>query len=260
MIKTPIKKIRTVFTVKNKTVLTPHFIRVVFDIREDQMELLSCVCSGSNNKIFIPPQHCNIIYFPDRAREIDTELLATLRTYTNRKVDLQKRELTVDFVAHGDNGPAARWAINATAGDCLGIGIKQSDKPLVPDAEAYLLVGDATAVPVISAILEQLPEGVAVKVFLEVATREDEMPLISAATTDITWLHNPQPERGSSLSAVVKELTDVHPIPNHYVFIAAEHTTVKTLKDYFRVQLEWNPRLIYTAAYWRSGASEGTAV
>lgn len=256
----PIKKIRSVFTVKNKSFLTPHFIRVVFDIREDQLPLLSEVTSGSNNKIFIPPKGVRLIYFPERGREINSELVATVRTYTNRSIDLEKRELTIDFVVHGENGPASAWAINAQAGDCLGIGMKQSHKPLLPISESYLLVGDATAVPVISAILEQLAVGITAKVFLEVTEKSDELMLCSAAFVDVMWLHNKEPEKGSLLSSCIKQFQIDNPAQNNCVYIAAEYSTVKDLKAFFRVQLGWDPDFISTTAYWKSGASEEATV
>ena len=71
------QKIRSVFRMKDKKFLTPHLIRTVFDIDDHQAELLAYVRSGSNNKIFIPHS----------AEEHDV----SVRTYTNRKIDLETR-------------------------------------------------------------------------------------------------------------------------------------------------------------------------
>ncbi|KUY30496.1 siderophore-interacting protein [Elizabethkingia ursingii] len=239
------KKIRSVFTVKHKEYLTPHLIRVVFDMDDEQTELLAGVRSESNNKIFIPVN--------DGVQE------SMVRTYTNRKIDLDKKELIIDFVAHGDNGPASAWALNTKAGDHLGIGMKESLRPLVPEADSYLLAGDATALPVISAILEQLPAEATAKVFLEVPTKEDELILCSAAYVETEWLHNSAPEQGSNLAEEVRAFEFPEEDMKKYVYIAAEYTTVKDLRSYYRTDKGWNPREMYACSYWKAGASEDEA-
>lgn len=237
------KKIRSVFIIKNKQYLTPHLIRVIFEIDENQAELLANVRSGSNNKIFIP------------AEEGSSPLI---RTYTNRKIDLENRELSIDFVAHGDNGPASAWALQANPGDSLEIGMKESTKPLVPDADFYLLAGDATALPVICAIAEQFPPYVSAKILLEVAGKEDELILCSAADISIEWLHNPHPEKGSRLSEAVKSVQFPPGVLKEYVYIAAEYTTVHELRNYFKTTLEWDPHGLYICSYWKAGKAENS--
>lgn len=234
------KKIRSVFTVKKKLFITLHLIRVIFDIDEKQAELLANVKPGSNNKIFIPTE----------------ENITLIRTYTNRKIDLEEKELSVDFVAHGDNGPASAWALKAKPGDLLEIGMKESSKPLVPNADFYLLAGDATALPVICAIAEQFPSYVRAKIILEVADKEDELILCSAADLSVEWLHNPHPEQGSKLAEAVKSVHFPPGILKEYVYIAAEYSTVHELRTYFRTTLEWDPHGMYICSYWKAGQAE----
>lgn len=238
------RKIRSVFIVKNKKFITPHLIRVVFEIDESQAELLASVHSGSNNKIFIPS-----------SSEDSNEPL--VRTYTNRKIDLKNRELTVDFVSHGDHAPASAWALKTVPGDSLEIGMKESTRPLVPDADFYLLVGDATALPVICSIVEQLPSYVAAKVILEVHGKEDELVLCSAADISMEWLHNSQPEKGSRLAEYTRKVVFPPGVLKEYVYIAAEYTTVRELRDYFKGTLQWDSHGIYACSYWKAGQSEG---
>ncbi len=251
----PTKKIRSVFTVKRKEFITPHLIRVVFKISDEQIGLLPMMQEGANNKIFIPPKNVGLIYFPEKSLH-GAELTAVSRTYTNRKIDFQKKELTIDFVVHGENGPASAWAIHAQPGDPLGIGMKQSNKPLIPKADRYLFVGDATALPAISAILEHLPARVQVNAVLEVYSKKDEMLLCTAADLEIEWLHNPNPEKGSKLAEKVRMFDFANFNQKSYIYIAAEYTTVKELRHYFRQDLQWNQHLIYTCSYWKSGISE----
>ena len=44
-----------------------------------------------------------------------------LRNYTVRRFDPAALELDVDFVLHGDDGPASAWALRAAPGDVIGV-------------------------------------------------------------------------------------------------------------------------------------------
>ncbi|MBP1163899.1 NADPH-dependent ferric siderophore reductase [Chryseobacterium sp. PvR013] len=235
------KKIRSAFIVKNKQYLTPHLIRVIFEIDDKQAELLANVGSGSNNKIFIPTEEDGV---------------SLVRTYTNRKIDLENRELTIDFVVHGDNGPASAWALKACTGDVLEVGMKESTRPLIPDADFYLLAGDATALPVIFAIAEQFPSYVSAKILLEISGKEDELILCSAADISVEWLHNPHPEKGSMLAEMVKSVQFPSGVLKEYAYIAAEYTTVHELRTYFKTTLDWDPHGMYICSYWKAGQAE----
>src|SRR5580693_7827586 len=64
------------------------------------------------------------------------------RTYTLRRADPQRRELTIDFVVHGDEGIAAPWAAHAEPGALLTMsGAGGAYRP-DPDSDWHLLAGD----------------------------------------------------------------------------------------------------------------------
>ncbi|MDR6785630.1 NADPH-dependent ferric siderophore reductase [Pedobacter africanus] len=235
------KIIRSVFSVAEKKYLTPHYIRILFAMTETQMEDFRNITIGANNKIFIPVKGA-------------AEEVTLRRTYTTRNIDWKTQTLWIDFVAHGDNSPASAWAINAQKGDTLEIAMKDSKRPLVPERDNYLLIGDMTAMPVIAAILEQLPAHAKAEVILEVYHNQDEMNLVSKADVTLTWLHNRELDHSSRLADTVK--SNPLPLSHSFVFIAAESDAVKELKTYFRDKHSWGKENCSITSYWKRGRSE----
>jgi NADPH-dependent ferric siderophore reductase len=138
---------------------------------------------------------------------MDPSVRGSMRTYTVRKarLDAVYPEIDVDFVMHfdadGHGGPAANWARNAKPGDSITIIGPNNRAAQCYTAEIYggiewrpgmaqrvLLAGDETAVPAISAILENLPAYMTGHAFLEVPQAGDFLDLTTAADIDITWL------------------------------------------------------------------------
>ena len=64
--------------------------------------------------------------------------------------------------------------------------MKPKNKPLYPLVDNFLLVGDATAIPVLGAILESLPSGSTVQCIIEVYGKEDEQDLQTEATINFS--------------------------------------------------------------------------
>jgi NADPH-dependent ferric siderophore reductase len=242
--------VRSVFTVKERILMTPHYIRVKFAMSDEQMELFSNVRIGANNKIFIPQPETKRVIFPDEVNQG----ASTRRTYTTRHIDYIHREIWIDFVAHGDNGPASYWANRARTGSVLGIAMKTGNRPLFPDVNEYLFVGDHTALPVISVMLEQLPPGSRAKAIIEIFGREDELKLTSAANLDVEWIYNPDHREESRLAKLVRNT--VLPAGNRFCFVAAEYGTAKELKKYFREELAWVQEEYSVVSYWKKGESE----
>jgi NADPH-dependent ferric siderophore reductase len=247
------KVLPSVYKVKEKYFLSPHYIRVIFSTSEAQMGLLAHAQIGGNNKIFVPRGGVVEDQFVSGIIA-NQELVSIRRTYTNRHIDLRRKELWIDFVAHGDNGPASAWAQRAATGDLLGIAVKPGNKPLLPEADEYLLVGDSTALPVIGAMLALMPKDVRVKAIIEVFGEEDEIQLVCRASLELQWLHNPHPEKESSLASLVRETA--LPSGSRYAFVAAEAETTKKLKTFFKDEQGWLQNEFRAVSYWKKGESE----
>ncbi|MGM0855762.1 MAG: siderophore-interacting protein [Pseudomonadota bacterium] len=120
------------------------------------------------------------------------------RTYTIRALRPEQAEVDVEFVLHGDNGPASRWAMRARPGDRLAMtapaanaeGPKLGYEWKPPQGvRRILIIADETALPAAAGILEtldELPLKPRVEALFEVPRRDDAQPLPQAAK--LHWL------------------------------------------------------------------------
>lgn len=256
------KTIRAELKVKKKEWLTPHYIRVT--LTGADVPLIANTTVGVNNKILIPPKGLNKIYFPEFDYEKGewipqpAEVRPIVRTYTHRGIDLDANEIWIDFVAHGEEGPASAWALHASEGDVLGLLMRDGKTELYPAADWYLLVGDATAIPVLGAILESLPVKAKATCVIEVHGKADEQQFQTVANVEQVWLHNAAPQKGSVLADFVAGLS--LPEGSRFAYIAAEFATVKALRTYLRKHRNWKREELYAYSYWKAGVAEDKSV
>lgn len=251
-----------VFSLKHKEYITPNYIRITLTGDVSDFENTTI---GDNNKIFIPPVGVNEVHFPvfDRDQNQwnypEKEVAPSVRTYTHRAIDVENNELVIEFVNHGENGPASAWALNAKIGDKLGVGMRTEAKELYPqNLQWYLLVGDATAIPVLVAILETLPKSAKGVCIIEVPTKADEQFLKTDADIDFIWLHNEHPENGSELAETVKKVEI--PQTDKFGYVACEYASVKEIRNYLRKDLGWLANELNAYSYWKAGVAEDKSV
>lgn len=246
---------------KEKQYITPHYIRATFTT--DDIALFSETTIGVNNKIFIPPAGVKEVYFPEFDLTTgkwllpDAEVCPKIRTYTHRGINLEKKEMIIDFVAHGENGPASAWITNAKPGDEIGVTMWTAKTDLYPAADWYLLAGDATAIPVLSVILETLPETATGIALIEVNGKEDEQDIFTKANIEIKWIHTPHPEQGSQLAKELREISIPEPEEKtRFGYVAAEFSAVKAIRSYLRNEMFWERYEYYAYSYWKAGVAE----
>ncbi|GAA4476224.1 siderophore-interacting protein [Rhodococcus olei] len=233
-------------TVLRTEYVTPHLVRVHL--------------GGPGFDEFVPNGHTDAyvkLVFGSDAEPV-------LRTYTVRRIDDGNREIAIDFVVHGDEGIAGRWAAAASAGDELRLRGPGGAYAPRTEADWHLLAGDESAVPAIATALEALPAGARAQVFVEVAGPDDEVELRTTADAAVTWIHrggganevgDDRAGDNAPLIAAVRA-ADWWPGQPH-VFVHGEaHTVMHGLRPYLRkergVPAEWAS----ISGYWRRGRTE----
>lgn len=259
------------FEVVRTDELTPHLIRVVlggkgfdaFTPKDFTDAYVKLVFAKDGTDVAALPQPLTL----DSFNALPAEDRPTIRTYTVRRVDADRREIWIDFVVHGDHGVAGPWAASATPGQPAYLTSPNGAYAPDPAADWHLFAGDEAAVPAISTALEALPDNAIGKVFIEVAGPEDEVALSAPPGVEVRWIYRggradlvPEDAAGdhAPLVAAVKEATW---LPGQVqVFIHGEAQTVMhSLRPYIRkergVDAKWASSI---SGYWRRGRTEET--
>ncbi|MFF2405413.1 siderophore-interacting protein [Streptomyces sp. NPDC058092] len=178
-----------------------------------------------------------------------------MRSFTVRAFDRRLGLMTVDFVLHGDEGPAARWGRAARLGDVLGmVGPSSMYARPLPAADWLLLAGDETALPAIGTLLESLPAGARAVVYAEVADEAEERVLDSPGEVTVHWVRR---DRGETLTDAVRvaEL----PAGAGAAWLAGEAGAVRALRRHL-VEERGLPRAaVEFSGYWRASLSQDDA-
>jgi NADPH-dependent ferric siderophore reductase len=180
------------------------------------------------------------------------------RRYTIRSLDRERHVAVIDVVMHG-GGPGEDWIAAAKPGDTVqGIAPRGKIFP-AQDVDWHLFVGDESAIPMVSAMIESLPATVAAVVVLEVPESADQQPIEGAGPVYTTWLPRDGQAPGDA-KALVKAASEVDlPTGRGHAYLCAEAKVVLALRDVLQTRgLE--PQQISPKAYWglgRSNANHG---
>lgn len=176
-----------------------------------------------------------------------------LRNYTVREFRPADRELDIDFVVHGTEGPASRFALTAEGGDHVALLDQGIGWEPAADAGWFLLVGDETALPAVAGILRDLPadaRGVAV---VEVADAADMPDLRAPAGFTVHRLVRKAGARPGALAlATVPDLELPPGTPT--AFIAGEQAMAAGLRRWL-VRDGVPKRNVVFTGYWRVAKS-----
>lgn len=203
-----------------KTRLSPHLTRLTF--AGEEVAAMKTGGPDQRIKIFFPNEAGEPSALPDRPdwysiyREVEPKLRAPMRTYTIRHLRAEQQEVDVDFVLHGETGPASRWALHAAPGDRVQMAAPNALYQGAPtgcewnppaDLERLLLIADETALPAVAGILDELarlPKPPRTEAHLEIPYADDKIPLTSWPELDIHWLPREGASAGTMMMAAIR--------------------------------------------------------
>lgn len=234
--------------------LTPHMQRVVLG-GAGLSSFAADTCTDHYVKLLFPSGGATYPEPFDMERireEFPREQWPVTRTYTVRHWDAEHREMTLDFVIHGDEGLAGPWAKRVRPGEeihFMGPGGAYAPDPA---ADWHLLAGDESALPAIARSLEALPDGARAFAFVEVEGREEEQKIDS--DVEVVWLHRAGRPVGQALVEAVRALE--FPEGRLHAFVHGEAACVKDLRRYLRLEREVPREDLSISGYWRLGHNE----
>ncbi|MFJ2488917.1 siderophore-interacting protein [Pseudomonas sp. NPDC087639] len=188
-----------------KTQLTPHMMRITLSgppvnematwAPDQRVKLFFPAADGSQSRL----SQSEGWYARFRAMLADRR--PAMRTYTIRHLRASQGEVDIDFVLHGETGPASRWALRAQPGESMQI-LAPDSHFSAQDAGGFewkppqvlkqvLLVADATALPAAMGILDELAvlaEPPQVQAFFEVDSAQDMLAVPHWPGLSVQWL------------------------------------------------------------------------
>ncbi len=225
-------------------------IRVTF--AGPELAGISQGCEGSNCKLLLPE--------PDETRAAFEARLSdgpapVRRTYTVRHFDKDAQEMSIDFVAHGDNGPASRWASHAKPGDFLGFMGPSAAKIDEFVADWYLVAADPSAIPVAAATLEAMPRDAKGVAIFEVTSAEDAQEIDAPEGIQMHWLVHPDPHVSSEAQETFIRGLD-WPDGRVQTCIAGESGVIRSLRAFLHQEKRLPREDTYISGYWKIGLVE----
>lgn len=212
-------------------------------------------CAAGHIKLFFPARPEEVPELPRRdaeGRKVWPSQRPVTRTYSVRAFDASSHRLSVDFVLHAAPGHASDWARAARPGLRIGIA-----GPAVPDVLAQtpnwnLFVGDLSALPMISALIERLPESTSAEVLLELPTLRP----VTFTTSCRVAVKQRLGHRGEALLPLVKRVAFPATASSMRVCVAGESDVTVAIRKYLESELRLPRSSLYTVPYWKHAATE----
>jgi NADPH-dependent ferric siderophore reductase len=258
------------FEVIRSEQLTPHMTRVVlggggfdtFTPSDYTDAYVKLVIVRPDVDVAALPQPLTL----DSFKELPEAHQPVVRTYTVRHADADRRQISIDFVVHGDQGVAGPWAASAEPGQPAYLMGPSGAYAPDPAADWYLFAGDEAGLPAISTALESLPANAIGQAFIEVNGPDDEIPLTVPDGVQIRWIYRGgradlvAEDRAGDNAPLIEAVKEAQWLPGQVqVFVHGEAQVVMhNLRSYIRKERGVDAKWASISGYWRRGRTEET--
>lgn len=240
------------------TDLGPHLRRVAF--AGSALAGFPEGSDGAHVKLMFPQMHQTEPVLPTLGPNGQVwppaDLRPVTRTYSVARYDAHAGELMIDFVLHGDDGPASRWAAAAPGVAALGIAGPGGPPRHRSDARWFLLVGDLSALAALVAVLRALPSNARGAMLVEIPESADSVVFGRPPDVAVRWLvRGPERRAGEStlLIDAVRAL-DWPDMPS--VTLAGENAQVIAIRDHLLRERGVPRDHLYAVPYWKDAQCE----
>lgn len=194
-------------------------------------------------ELVIPEWTGNEFLLPDGTRP-------PIRTFTPRRADPTAGTLDLEIVVHGP-GVASGWAARAAPGDPVAVSGPARGYTVDPEAAAFVLAGDETAVAAIAELLGALPCDAPVRVHLEVANPAARVALPDHPRAQVRW--HDLPPGAPPGDTLVRALHDEDLTGGTRVWAAGEAAAMQRIRRHL-FQERGIPRAHTSVrGYWKHG-------
>lgn len=160
--------------------------------------------------------------------------------------------LDLDFVIHGDDGPASAWASRVEVGDTLTIAGPRGSHLPPTGASAAVVFADETALPAARRWLEHFGDTVPVTGLFSVA--DPQTSTYFDVAEDVAKHHELRWFSGDGReSEALQALRDLDIDEATFVFLAGEATSLIPMRRYLRRELGLPASQVDVSGYWKRG-------
>lgn len=237
-------------TVRRAQRITPNMIRIT--LSGPELAAIPAGCEGAHCKILLPAAGQTRADF---AAQLADGPRPVTRTYTIRHARPEDDEIDIDFVAHGDEGPASAWALRAEPGSFCGFAGPGNIKLAEFYADWYLVAADMSALPVAAATLEAMPRDARGLAVIEITSQDDRQAIDAPPGIDVHWSVQPDPHTPSGAQERLIRALD-WPKGTVQTCIAGESGVIRALRHFLHGEKGLPRKDTYISGYWKIGVVE----